>query len=52
MFHSRYHLALGGSVTLEPIGDEHPWHILQAFEELFEELLGRLLVPSQMDSLI
>ena len=44
MFHTRHHLALGGGVARELIGNEHVGHIAQAFEQLFEEFLGRFLI--------
>src|SRR5262249_46382765 len=47
VFHPREHLALGGAVALELIGDEHPRHVGQALEQLAEELLcGRLVAPA------
>ena len=45
MFHPWEQLALGGSVTLELVGDDHARHVHQPFEEFAEELLRRLLVP-------
>ena len=49
MLYTRQDLLFGGPVTLEFICDEHPWHVRQAFEELAEELLGRLLIPPTLD---
>jgi hypothetical protein len=37
MLHARQHLALGSSVALEFVRDQHARHIAQAFEQLFEE---------------
>ena len=45
MFHPGENLALGGSVALEFVGDDHARHVGQALEELAEELLRGLLVP-------
>ena len=45
MFHSGQELAFGGTVALELIRDDHPWHVLQAFEQLAKELLRSLFVP-------
>src|SRR5262245_52279219 len=44
MLHPRQEFPLGGPITFEFIGDEHPWDVLTAFEKLAEELLGGLLV--------
>jgi hypothetical protein len=37
-------LALGRAVALELIRDNHPWHVLQALQQLAEKLLRGLLV--------
>src|SRR5215831_10126128 len=49
MFNARQELPLGGPVAFELIGDEHPWDILTAFEELAEKLLRGLFVPTALD---
>ena len=49
MLHARHHLAFGSSVAFQLVRDQHAGHIAQAFEQLFEELLGRLLVASALD---
>jgi hypothetical protein len=41
-------LPLCRPIAFEFIGDEHPWDVLASFEELAEELLGRVLVPSAL----
>jgi hypothetical protein len=33
------------AVAFQLIGDEHPWYVGQALEQLPEELLGRMLIP-------
>ena len=48
MFHPWENLALGGSVALEFIGDDHARYVRQPFEELAEELLRGLLVPAAL----
>jgi hypothetical protein len=45
VFHARQYLPLGGLVAFELIGDDHPWDIPAAFEELAEERLRGVLVP-------
>jgi hypothetical protein len=45
MLHPRQEFPLGGPITFEFIGDEHPWDVLTALEELAEELLGGLFIP-------
>src|SRR5215510_2011232 len=44
MFHPGQDLALGRAVALQLIRDEHPWHVLQAPEELAKKLLRRVLI--------
>jgi len=44
MFNVWEYLALRRAVALQFIRDDHPWHILQPFEELTKKLLCRLLV--------
>jgi hypothetical protein len=36
---------LRGPIAFQLVGDEHPWHVRQAFEPLTEELFGSMLVP-------
>jgi hypothetical protein len=47
MFYPRHHLAFGG-VALELSPDDHPRHVSQAYEQFFEELLGRFLVVTTL----
>jgi hypothetical protein len=35
--------------TQQRIGDDDPWDIVAAFEELVEELLGGFLIPPTLD---
>ena len=49
VFHPGQDLSLRGPVALQLIRDDHPWDVEQAFEELAEELLGRLRVASLLD---
>jgi hypothetical protein len=44
MFHPWQDLAFGGTVALELIRDDHPWHVLQSFAQLAKELLRGLLI--------
>jgi hypothetical protein len=46
MFHTRHHLTCGGGVALEQIRADHPGHVWQAFEQVFDECLGRPLVAT------
>src|SRR5262249_29174974 len=46
---SRQNLALCRSVALQLVGDAHPWHRGEAFEQLPKELLRGLLVPTTLD---
>ena len=48
MFHPWQDLALGGSVALQFVRDDHAWHIFQSLEELAEKLLRSLLIPSPL----
>ena len=48
MFHPRQDLALRGAVAFELVGDDDPWHVGQALEELAEKLLRRVLVPAAL----
>src|SRR5919197_6016659 len=44
VFHPGQDLALGRTVALELIRDDHPWHVLQALEQRAEKFLRGLLV--------
>jgi hypothetical protein len=44
VLHPRKDLALRGPVAFEFIGDDHPWDVLTAFEQLAKELLRGLFV--------
>jgi hypothetical protein len=48
MFHTRQELSLGGSVALEFVGNDHARYVRQSLEELAEELLCRLLIPTAL----
>ena len=48
MFHPRKDFALGGAVARQFVGDEYPWHVHQALEELTEEFLRRPLIPAAL----
>jgi hypothetical protein len=45
VFDAREDLSLRRAVAFQPIGDDDPWYVPAAFEELAEELLGGMLVP-------
>jgi hypothetical protein len=45
MFHAREDLPCRRAVACELIGDDHPWHIAQALEQLAEERLSSFFVP-------
>jgi len=49
MFYPREHLALGGSVALELIGNDHARDVREPFEQLTEELLRGPLIPAALD---
>jgi hypothetical protein len=49
MFYPWKKLALGGSVALEFVGDDHARHGRQSFEQLAEELFRGLLVSTTLD---
>jgi hypothetical protein len=49
MVHTGEELALGGTVALELVRDDHPGSILAALEQLAEEFLCRGLVPPALD---
>src|SRR5262245_24339616 len=46
VFHLGPDLSLRCPVALQLLRDEHPWHVLEPFEQLAEKLLRRLLVAS------
>ena len=46
VLYARENLALGRAIAFEFIGDDHAWHVLQALEQLAEELLRRVLIPT------
>jgi hypothetical protein len=46
MFDTGQDLPLGGGVTLQFVGDDHPWDILQPTQQLAEEAPGSLGVTS------
>jgi hypothetical protein len=48
MFHSRQDFTLGSPITLQFIGDDHPRHIAQFFEELAKESFRCLCVASAL----
>ncbi len=48
VFHTRENLPLRRAVAFEFVCDDHPSNVLTALEELAEELLGGLLVPSPL----
>jgi hypothetical protein len=48
MIHPRQYLLPGGGVAFQFVDDEHPWHVTQPFQQLAEELLGRLLVSAAL----
>ena len=45
MFHPRQEFSLGGAVAFQLVGDKHPWHVRQAFEQLTKELFCGVLIP-------
>src|SRR5687768_10552933 len=49
VFHPRQNLLLCGTIAFELVRNDHPGDILAALEQLAEELLGRVLVPSALD---
>jgi hypothetical protein len=49
MFYPWENLALGRSVALQFVGDNHPRHIGQPLEELAEELLRGPFIPPTLD---
>jgi hypothetical protein len=49
MLHPGQDLALRGTIAFPLVGDNHPWNVLTALEELAEELLGGLFVAPPLD---
>jgi hypothetical protein len=45
VLHARQNLLLGCAIALQLVGNDHSRHVPAPFEELAEELLGRMLVP-------
>src|SRR5262245_20020886 len=48
VFYAGQYLTLGRAITLELIRDDHPWHVLQALEQLSEKLLRRLFIAAAL----
>jgi hypothetical protein len=48
MCHPRQEFPLGGTVTLQCVGDDHPRHVGQPCEQLAEACLRRVLVPTAL----
>lgn len=48
MLDSWQNLALGGSITLQLIGDDYTWDITQSLEQLTEEFLRGLLIAAAL----
>jgi hypothetical protein len=51
MVHRWEQFTLGGCVALQFIGNDHPGHVQQAFEQLAHELLRRPLIPASLDKI-
>ena len=49
MLYVLHHLLLRCFVTLEFVGDNHPWHEALFFEEFAKESLCRLCVPMALE---
>jgi hypothetical protein len=49
MLHARQDLAFGCSIALQLIGDDHPWDVVESFEELAKKTFRRVCVPSALD---
>ncbi len=45
IFYTRQEFSLGGTVTVQCVGDDHAGHVGEALEQLTKESLGGLLVP-------
>ena len=52
VFDAREDLSRRRAVALQPIGDDDPWHVPAALEELAEERLGRVRVPPALHETI
>src|SRR5215467_14517595 len=48
VFDPRQDLPFRRAVALQLVGDDHPWHVLQALEQLTKELLGGVLVAAAL----
>ena len=48
VLHPREHLPLRGAVAFQLVGNDHPGHVLAPPQQLAEELLGRVLVPTAL----
>src|SRR5262249_33170982 len=48
MFHPGQDLPFYRAITLALVCDDHPWHVLQALEQLAKELLRRVLVAAAL----
>src|SRR5215210_4981134 len=49
VLNARHDLLVGRFVTTKLVRNEHAWHVLAAFEEFAEELLGGRRVPAALD---
>jgi len=49
MLHPRQELALGCSIALQLIGDDHAWDVLESLEELAKKAFRRVCVPPALD---
>ena len=45
VLYTRHHLTFGCPIAFEFVGDHHPWHVRQSFEEMMKKRLGCLLMP-------
>jgi hypothetical protein len=48
MLHTGQNAALSGWITPELVGDQHPWHILTAYQQFAEKADRGLLVPARV----
>ena len=48
VFHPGQDLPLRRTIAFELIGNDHPWHVLQALEQLTEKLLRRVRVAAAL----
>src|SRR6266704_6322255 len=49
MLHSRQDIPFGSPITLQFVGDDHTWNIVQSFKELTKEALSSLFVASALN---